>query len=116
MKRPALARALLVGLLVTLISSSAGAAEIVLRGAQSCTVWSKGREQNDARYEKAWLTGYFSGLAIGTDINFWGAKGSDALEGDAVWTWMDRYCAANPKHSLVQAAEQLFLERLRRSK
>jgi len=114
MKSPSIACALLIALLLPLFAPSAAAAEISLRGAQSCTVWVKGRAQNDARYEKAWLTGYFSGLAIGTDINFWGTQGRDALDNDAVWKWIDRFCAAHAKDSLLKAAEQLFLERFRR--
>ncbi|KPK05966.1 MAG: hypothetical protein AMJ64_10405 [Betaproteobacteria bacterium SG8_39] len=89
------------------------AANVALRGASTCAIWSKERAQERAQYEKAWLSGYFSGLAMGTDVNFWGTKGRDEIEGDAVWTWMDSYCAANPKSSLVTAAEKLFLERLR---
>ena len=111
MKRPAIVCALLVGLLVPLIAPSAGAADIALRGAQSCIVWAKARAQNDARYEMAWLTGYFSGLAMGTDVNFWGTKGRDLLESEAAWKWIDRYCAKKPKKNVIHAAEQLFVER-----
>ena len=35
------------------------------------------------------------------------------FENDAVWKWMDSYCAAYPKDNLVTAAEKLFLERYR---
>jgi hypothetical protein len=92
------------------------AAEIALRGASSCTLWAKGRAQNDAKYEKAWLSGYFSGLALALDIDFWGTKGEDVLDNEKVWKWVDAYCAANAQNSLVQAAEKLFLERMHRTK
>lgn len=111
MKRPAVVCALLVGLLAPLIAPSAGAANIALRGAQSCIVWTKARAQNEARYEMAWLTGYFSGLAMGTDVNFWGSKGRDLLESEVAWKWIDSYCAKNPKKNVIHAAEQLFVER-----
>jgi len=95
------------------ISPPARAAEVTLRGASTCAIWTQERAQERAQYEKAWLSGYFSGLAMGTDVNFWGTKGRDEIENDAVWKWMDSYCAANPKHNLVTAAEKLFLERFR---
>ncbi|MEJ2173382.1 MAG: hypothetical protein P8Y76_00295 [bacterium] len=95
------------------ISPPARAAEVTLRGASSCALWTQERAQERAQYEKAWLSGYFSGLAMGTDVNFWGTKGRDEIDNDAVWKWMDGYCSANPKHNLVTAAEKLFLERFR---
>lgn len=111
MKRPALACAVLLGALLLQPATNVLAAEIALRGASSCALWAKGRAQDDAKYEKTWLTGYFSGLAIGLDVNFWGTKGSDELDTETVWKWMDGYCAANAQSSLVQGAEKLFLER-----
>jgi hypothetical protein len=111
MKRPTLAGTLLLGLIVSLVAPGAVAADIALRGAQSCAVWAKARAQNDARYEIAWLTGYFSGLAIGTDVNFWGTKGRDLLETEVAWKWIDTYCAEHPKKNVIHAAEQLFVER-----
>jgi hypothetical protein len=114
MKRSAFACALLLGVSWLPSSPDARAADIALRGAASCALWTKGRAQNDANYEKAWLTGYFSGLAIGFDTNFWGIRGKDELDSEAVWKWMDDYCTANPKNSLIKGAEKLFLERMRR--
>jgi hypothetical protein len=112
MKRPAFACALLLGALSLQPAPEALAAKnIALRGASSCAHWTKGREKNDAKYEKVWLTGYFSGLSIALDVNFWGDKGSDELDTETVWKWMDGYCAANAKDNLVQGAEKLFLER-----
>ena len=91
------------------------AAEVALRGASSCALWTKGRAQDDAKYEKAWLAGYFSGLAIALDIDFWGTKGDDVLDNEKAWKSVDDYCAANPEKSLVQAAEKLFIERMHRA-
>ncbi|MCG6952235.1 MAG: hypothetical protein LJE90_07675 [Betaproteobacteria bacterium] len=91
----------------------ARAADVALRGASNCAIWTKGRAQGAAEYEKAWLAGYFSGLAIGTDVNFWGIKGRNEIDNESVWKWMDEYCAAHPKANLVTAAEKLFLERFR---
>jgi len=111
LKRTAIAAALLGALLSMVLPPSVQATEIALRGAQSCLIWTKGRAQDDARYEKAWLAGYFSGLAIGLDVNFWGIKGRNEIESDAVWKWIDDYCATNPKKHLIHAAEQLFIKR-----
>ena len=90
----------------------AHAKDIALRGASSCALWTTGRAKDDAKYEKAWLAGYFSGLAIALDVDFWGSKKGDELSSEAAWKWVDDYCAANPQKSLLQAAERLFLERL----
>jgi len=111
MKRPVIACALLLGALSLQPAPEAIAANIALRGASSCALWTKGRQQNDAKYEKTWLTGYFSGLSMALDVNFWGDKGSDELDTETVWKWMDSYCAANVKNNLIQGAEKLFLER-----
>lgn len=95
------------------VSRPARAADITLRGASSCAIWNKERAQDGAQYEKAWLSGYFTGLAMGTDVNFWGSKGKNEIDNEAVWKWMDKYCTANPNNNLVTAAEKLFLERFR---
>ena len=95
------------------VSTAGLAADVTLRGASTCAVWTAERAQNRAQYEKAWLSGYFSGLAMGTDVNFWGTQGRNEIDNEAVWKWIDGYCASNPKNSLVTAAEKLFLERFR---
>ena len=115
LKRTAFICALLFGAFWLPSAPDAHAAGITLRGASDCVLWAKGRAHNDASYEKAWLAGYFTGLAIGFDVNFWGTRGKDELESEAVWKWMDEYCAANPKNSLLKGAEKLFLERLQRT-
>jgi len=94
-------------------SLPAQAANVTLRGASNCAIWTQERAQQRAQYEKAWLSGYFSGLAMGTDVNFWGVAGRNEIDNEAVWQWIDRYCAENPKSSLVTGAEKLFLERFR---
>jgi len=91
------------------------AAEIALRGAPSCALWTKSRAKDDASYEKAWLAGYFSGLAIGFDVDFWGTKAGDVLDNEQVWQRMDEYCAADAQGSLLKPAEKLFLERMHRA-
>lgn len=107
------ARAAVLIALGILASTPAQAADITLRGASSCAVWSQERASDRAQYEKAWLSGYFSGLAMGTDVNFWGTQGRNEIDNEAVWKWIDGYCADNPKNSLVTAAEKLFIERFR---
>ncbi len=113
MLRPMLACVLVLTASSALHSLSAQAANVTLRGASTCAIWTQERAQQRAQYEKAWLSGYFSGLAMGTDVNFWGVKGQNEIDNEAVWKWMDSFCAANPKSSLVTAAEKLFLERFR---
>jgi len=113
MFRPTLACVLALAASGALHSPPAQAANVTLRGASTCAIWNHERAQQRAQYEKAWLSGYFSGLAMGTDVNFWGSKGRDEIDNEAVWKWMDSYCTANPKSSLVTAAEKLFIERFR---
>ena len=102
----------LIALALTAAPQARGA-DVALRGASNCSIWTKGRAQGAADYEKAWLAGYFSGLAMGTDVNFWGIKGRNEIDNESVWKWMDAYCAAHPKANLVNAAEKLFIERFR---
>ena len=113
MKRPVFACAGLLAALALSPAPDASAANITMRGASSCALWVKGRAGKDASYEKTWLTGYFTGLSIGFDINFWGVPGKDELDNEALWKRVDAYCAQNAGHSLVQAAEKIFLERMR---
>jgi len=113
MKRTVFACAGLIAALVLAPAPDAAAADITIRGASNCALWAKGRAAKDATYEKTWLTGYFTGLAIGFDINFWGTKGKDELDNDALWKRVDAYCVENAGHSLVQAAEKIFLEQMR---
>jgi len=113
MFRLSLAAAAVLAAISIALLPPAAAADVTLRGASPCAVWTKERARNHAQYEKAWLSGYFSGLAMGTDINFWGIPGRNEIDNEAVWKWMDGYCAANPQNSLVTAAEKLFIERVR---
>jgi hypothetical protein len=87
------------------------------QGATGCGQWVKAIAQDDqtrltlADTYKAWVLGYLSGMAGGTDINFWGRAGINQLDAESVFLWISNYCRANPLKPVSEAATDLFLER-----
>jgi len=63
------------------------------RGTPSCGEWVAHRKKSDtlSLSNTSWLVGYLSGLAVGTGKDF--LPGTD---NSAIFSFMDKYCAANP--------------------
>jgi len=102
---------------MALLLSSEAALAVTIRGAASCEKWVDDREQEKSgkrmMTRDVWLVGYLSGLASGTQKEFWGKPGVDALDNDSALLWMDNYCRANPLKDADDGAVRLFLERTR---
>jgi hypothetical protein len=78
---------------------------IVGNGTRSCAEWTSNRNDPTGVTTiamEAWIGGFI------TAFNSYGAgRSGDILNGmtsDAVWTWMDHYCRANPRDQLAVAA------------
>ncbi len=101
-------------LLALVAPAFAAAPEPHIRGGISCAQWSWERGKQTALFERAWLLGYLSAVAVKTGKEFWGApKGAEAdrLQNEATYRWMDDYCRANPLQDVDDGAEILFAER-----
>jgi hypothetical protein len=114
-----LLRIILVGIALVLFSEMALAATVTGRGAESCGVWVKDRE-DESRGRSAgstlnitWLLGYLSGLSAATGKDFWDKPNVNSLDNESVALWMDNYCRANPLKGVAEGANGLFLERTR---
>lgn len=106
-------RIVLVAMLFLLSSERLSAQQIQVRGVQSCGEWVKVRKANEASFERAWLIGLLSGIAIGTSKNFWENSGANYLDNESVYLWMDKYCNANPLKNMGDGAVVLFAERVK---
>jgi hypothetical protein len=94
----------LAGLMLGTASVEAQAVEI--RGVISCGRWF----QPESGFYKAWLNGFLSGIAFGTNVDI--LKGTDK---ESIYLWIDNYCRANPLKDLDDAGLALFDE-LKRQK
>lgn len=78
-------------------------------GAQSCGTWTASRTNpaaNDLRDEilEGWVMGFVTGH------NFYNESASMTGYGvspDALFAWVDNYCAANPLENIITAAAEL---------
>ena len=86
---------------------------ITIRGAESCGIWVKERQEKKIStfIHQRWLAGYLSGIAVG--------NGKDVLKGtdnESIFLWMDNYCQANPLKDIADGSEVLFLELVKQKK
>jgi hypothetical protein len=80
-------------------------------GPATCATWVQWRSPGANPQDKAaieyWVEGYLSGLAAGSHHDVIGQFRRDALA-----TWLDRYCTANPQTRLPLAVNALGLAML----
>ena len=93
----------------SLLSATTANAETVI-GARSCGQW-MGRNANsiDRMVQESWLLGMLSGLALGTKFDF--LAQTDAK---SIYLWMDNYCQSHPLDNMVQGADALGAELIKR--
>jgi hypothetical protein len=89
---------------------SASAQQIWLDGGDDCGAWISIRKSNTAAvaYEH-YVLGLMNGLSIGSQMEFWKAKGTK-LSREQVFFWMDNYCAKNPLSSPTLGGFELMNE------
>lgn len=66
-----------------------------------------------SQYNTGWTMGYLSGR-----VNMWKDEQIDPLaefRHEVSYQWIDHYCEANPQTNLMQAAEDLFVELVRKA-
>jgi len=84
-------------------------AQVTVTGSASCGVWVERRAAKTAIPFEFWLLGYLSGVASGTNIEFF-KKGGSSLDSQSIELWMDNYCKANPLKRIFEGANVLFKE------
>ena len=86
-------------------------AEIMIFGSRSCGVWIDDRKKDGWPdiSDGNWLAGYLSGLASYSDKDF--LKNTDLA---SVKNWVDNYCKNNPLDSVMDAANKLATELIKR--
>jgi hypothetical protein len=71
-------------------------------GNNACADWTQINASGDDRgIEEEWLLGYLSGISSNSNIG--------EADPDALLAGIDSYCAANPRHTIAQAARGLVL-------
>ena len=70
------------------------------KGGADCGTWVKVRTENRSALLEANFLGLLNGLAVGVDVEFWHAGGTD-LTPEAVFLWLDGWCRQNPLNNMV---------------
>ena len=105
--------AITVAVLVTVLAFPAAAAPpslIFMRGGMDCGAWATARASYHSLAYEAFSVGFLNGLAMGHGMDFWNADGAQ-LSGDAVYLWVDKYCAENPQNQVITGLTQLYATR-----
>jgi hypothetical protein len=83
------------------------------RGYLDCGQWLAVRTDSQRKIEsiagKLAVVGYLSGLAVGTDKEFF--QSGNGLSNEQVMFWLDNYCRENPLDNIYEGANTLFRER-----
>ena len=98
----------LIGLLVTSRVSGTEA-----MGDITCGKWVKDRassSKNDQLIGDSWLIGYLNGIAQWSEVDIF-----TAIDGDALFLWMDNYCKANPLEGLAHGGFNLSIELIKKA-
>ena len=97
-------------------SKAAGAWNIGV-GATSCGEWLEARSDPDPivrsreHFYVSWVQGYLVGLNFANPKEY-----PDPPDGSAIAPWLDNHCRNHPLDELIQAANDLSLDLLRRSR
>ncbi len=107
MTKPNLKRILTALCSASVMLMSFGAGAVQTRGGVTCDQWLADSKANawEISADHFWLLGYLSGLAVGLNKDF--LKGNS---NEAIYSWMESYCVANPLKSVGDAANVLARE------
>src|ERR1700674_299407 len=104
-----------IGLLTTMLfgSSTGFAAQVQVRGGQSCVKWVETHripDQQTGNAAESWVLGFLSGMVVANDENF--LEGTD---NESIFQWITNYCTQHPLEHLGDATRLLSHE-LRKKK
>jgi len=97
-------------LALMLTSGVSAGQRIWVETAEDCGEWVKARALKRSSPHEARLVGLLDGMAIGRMIEIWKAQGNP-MGKEQVYSWMDKYCQANPLSRVVIGAEELANEK-----
>jgi len=97
-------------LALTLTSGISAGQSMWVETAEDCGEWAKARKLKRSSPHEARLVGLLDGMAVGRMIEIWKAQGNP-MSKEQVYSWMDKYCQANPLSRVVIGAEELANER-----
>ncbi|MGH9785478.1 MAG: hypothetical protein ACRD88_14975 [Terriglobia bacterium] len=97
-------------LVLVLASGMSAGQRMWVETAEDCAEWVKARKLKRSSPHEARLVGLLDGMAIGRMTEIWKAQGS-SMSKEQVYSWMDKYCQANPLSRIVIGAEELANER-----
>lgn len=100
---------LLSGLLLGPTAFDAQATQI--RGFVSCEAWVREKEPSRVTYNKGWLLGFLSGMAVQSDREVFAGTGNESI-----FLWTDHYCQSNPRSSLGDAGSAFFAEQAKKNR
>lgn len=96
------------------VPTSTQAAEgIFIEGTLDCGQWLEARAARRSQILEGYLIGFFNGMALGTNTNFWDAGGI-RISREQVFFWMDKYCREAPLSHVITGASRLHAERVKR--
>ena len=95
---------------VTSADSARGAGQYVIFGAggRSCGSWLQARTQTlpDSAALQSWVLGYIT--SVNANLLTSGEDVTGGANADALFSWIDGYCAAHPLDSIARAASALL--------
>ena len=97
-------------LALTLASGMSAGQRFWVETAEDCGEWVKARKLKRSSPHEARLVGLLDGMAIGRMIEIWKGQGSP-MSKEQAYSWMDKYCQANPLSRVVIGAEELASEK-----
>jgi hypothetical protein len=86
---------------VLLTSTIVSGQNISLMGTVDCGMWLDARNKKIATALESYSVGYVNGLAVGSSIDIWTAKGA-SVSSAQLHFWMDEYCKKNPLSGIFQ--------------
>lgn len=97
--------------IAVLLSFTVPAKAVLVMSYSDCGRWLEWRKEEDqwTRVIEFWVSGFLSGLAEGSRIEFWGLE--PQITADQVFYWMDNYCRDNPLSDTHAGSLELFIER-----
>jgi hypothetical protein len=110
-----LAIVLTVGAPMAFAQSDLGDHMVLGHGLVPCEEWTKERRENSpvAALRGAWVLGYLTAV---NRYAPWASKDiAEGMDTEAVWSWIDNYCAQNPGEAIAHATAALVSERRQRA-
>jgi hypothetical protein len=95
---------------VTLIQPVRAQSISTMGGPTDCGQWVTARSEKRSAILEESVVSFLNGFSMGHRVEFWSIGGAP-ISRDAVYLWVDNYCAANPLDNLIHATVRLYMQR-----